>query len=51
MWLLDASPCPTIRAATLRRSLTTEQLPIRKKQLYDTFGVDGPIPLIPGAFA
>ncbi|KFM22923.1 hypothetical protein F751_6432 [Auxenochlorella protothecoides] len=31
------------------QSLTTEQLPIRKQQLYNTFGVDGPIPLIPDA--
>lgn len=26
----------------------TEQMPIRKQQLYETYGAQGPIPLIPG---
>ena len=29
------------------RQLITEQIPIRKQQLYDEYGVNGPIPLIP----
>lgn len=31
-----------------RRQLTTEQLPIRKSQLYGIYSVNGAIPLIPG---
>ncbi|KDD71507.1 hypothetical protein H632_c4890p0, partial [Helicosporidium sp. ATCC 50920] len=30
-----------------REQMLTEQLPIRRGQLYDTYGPDGPIPLIP----
>ncbi|KAL4425868.1 hypothetical protein ABPG75_009884 [Micractinium tetrahymenae] len=31
------------------QQLITEQLPIRKQQLYETYGAQGPIPLIPDA--
>lgn len=30
------------------QQLMTEQMPIRKQQLYETYGLQGPIPLIPG---
>lgn len=30
------------------QQLITEQMPIRKQQLYETYGPQGPIPLIPG---
>ena len=33
----------------LCRALITEQLPPRKQQLYQTYGPDGPTPLIPAA--